>query len=103
MLSTIGLIAVLLVVFTIGFVIGRKPEEPINVQIRTIPVKLSEEEKKLALDILDRVYEEIRGAYEDDEEESDSFEDKEITTETSTEEDEIVIDEVVIEEDNKNE
>ena len=88
MLSTIGLIAVLLVVFTIGFVIGRKPEEPINVQIRTIPVKLSEEEKKLALDILDKVYEEIRVSYEDDEEESDSSEDiKEITTETTTDED----------------
>lgn len=34
MLSTIGFVSVMLIVFTVGFAVGRKPREPIKINLK---------------------------------------------------------------------
>ena len=78
MLSTIGLISVLLIVFTVGFAIGRKPLEPININLKV--TEFSVEDLELCRNIMKSVAACIDDALEDvDEEDAES----EVTMEES--------------------
>lgn len=77
MLSTIGLISALLIVFTVGFAVGRKPLEPININLKV--TEFSVEDLELCRNIFKSVADCIDDALVDveDEEELDSSEDVE--------------------------